>query len=71
MRATAPTPVVPKSGVRLLELLSHGFTDEMIGVEFDLTAGGVQANIRDVVRLLGARNREHAVALALEMGLIS
>jgi len=43
----------------------------MIGVEFDLTAGGVRANIRDVVRSLGARNREHAVALALEMGLIS
>jgi DNA-binding NarL/FixJ family response regulator len=70
MSAAAPNPVVHGVDVRLLELLSHGFTEEMIGLELGLTAEGVRASIRDVARSLGARNREHAVALALESGLI-
>jgi DNA-binding NarL/FixJ family response regulator len=54
----------------LLEYLSNGLTDDRIGDELHLSAETVRANIRKVVRSLGARNRAHAVALALKTGLI-
>ncbi len=54
----------------LLEYLSNGLTDERIGDELHLSSETVRANIRKVVRSLGARNRAHAVALALKTGLI-
>jgi DNA-binding NarL/FixJ family response regulator len=56
--------------VLLLERLSYGMTDERIGEEIHLSAETVRANIRGVVRSLGARNRAHAVAIALKTGLI-
>jgi DNA-binding NarL/FixJ family response regulator len=70
MSAAAPHPVIHDVDVRLLELLSHGFTDEMIGRELALTAKDVRSGIQGAVHALGARNREHAVALALKTGLI-
>jgi DNA-binding NarL/FixJ family response regulator len=70
MSATASTPLLHNSDLRLLELLSHGLTDGMIGHELDVPAETLRSNIRVIVDALGARNREHAVALALETGLI-
>jgi DNA-binding NarL/FixJ family response regulator len=70
MSATASTPLLHKSDIPLLELLSHGLTDGMIGRELDVPAETVRSNIRVVVDAVGARNREHAVALALKTGLI-
>ena len=55
---------------RLLEFISNGLTDERIGDELHLSAETVRANVRKVVKSLGARNRTHAVALALKSGVI-
>ncbi len=55
---------------RLLEFISNGLTDERIGEELHLSAETVRANVRKVVKSLGARNRTHAVALALKSGVI-
>jgi DNA-binding NarL/FixJ family response regulator len=63
-------PELEQSDVLLLERLSHGTTDEMIAEEIDLPVETVRANVRGVVRALGARNRPHAVAIALKTGLI-
>jgi DNA-binding NarL/FixJ family response regulator len=54
----------------LLEYISNGMTDERIGEALHLSAETVRANVRKVVTTLGARNRTHAVALALKSGLI-
>ena len=54
----------------LLEFISNGITDERIGEELHLSAEAVRANVRKVVEAIGARNRTHAVALALKTGLI-
>ena len=75
MRTTAASldtgsPTLAEGDLLLLERLSYGVTDEMIGSEMQLSVGAVRANIREVVRTLGARNREHAVAIALKTGLI-
>ena len=63
-------PVLRERDVLLLERLSHGVTDQMIGEELHLTAETVRANVRGIVRALGARNRAHAVAIALKTGVI-
>jgi DNA-binding NarL/FixJ family response regulator len=75
VRATAASlrdeqPVLDQADVLLLERLSYGVTDEMIGWEMRLPVQVVRENIRAVVSALGARNREHAVAIALKSGLI-
>jgi DNA-binding NarL/FixJ family response regulator len=59
-----------KHDERLLELISHGVSDEHIGEQLHLSADAVRANVRKVVQAMGARNRTHAVALALKTGLI-
>ena len=59
-----------KHDERLLELISHGVSDERIGEQLQLSAEAVQASVRRVVLTMGARNRTHAVALALKTGLI-
>jgi DNA-binding NarL/FixJ family response regulator len=53
----------------LLELLSYGLSDEQIGHELHLPVANVRASIREAVDAMGARNRAHAVALALKTGL--
>jgi DNA-binding NarL/FixJ family response regulator len=63
-------PSLRERDVLLLERLSHGLTDQMIAEEIHLSAETVRANIRGVVRALGARNRAHAVAIALKTGVI-
>ncbi len=64
------TPLLRDRDVLLLERLSYGFTDAMIGEEIELSAETVRASIRVILRTLGARNRAHAVAIALQTGLI-
>ena len=63
-------PFLAEGDLLLLEQLSYGLTDEMIGSEMHLSVGAVRENIRGVLRELGATNREHAVAIALKTGLI-
>jgi DNA-binding NarL/FixJ family response regulator len=52
----------------LLEHISRGLTDERIGEELHLSPETIRANVRRVVQTMGARNRTHAVALALRTG---
>jgi DNA-binding NarL/FixJ family response regulator len=63
-------PPLSERDEQLLEFLSNGLTDERIGERLHLSSETVRANIRKVVRAMGARNRAHAVALALKSGLI-
>jgi len=55
----------------LLEHISRGLTDERIGEQLHLSPESVKNNVRRVVKTIGARNRTHAVALALRAGRIS
>ena len=63
-------PALSERDEILLEYISNGMTDERIGEALHLSAETVRANVRKVVSTLGARNRTHAVALALKAGLI-
>ena len=75
MRATAVSRqdtdrLLTESEIVLLERLSYGVTDEMIAWELRVPVATVRESIDIVVSSLGARNREHAVAIALKTGLI-
>ena len=75
MRATAVSRqdtdrLLTESEIVLLERLSYGVTDEMIGWERRVPVETVRDSIDGVVNALGAKNREHAVAIALKTGLI-
>jgi DNA-binding NarL/FixJ family response regulator len=73
VRATATSlrnPVLEEADLLLLERLSYGITEEMIGWEMRLPVAMVRENISAVVSALGARSVEHAVAIALKTGLI-
>jgi DNA-binding NarL/FixJ family response regulator len=63
-------PALGEADLLLLERLSHGVTEEMIGWELRRPVETVRENIGAVVSALGARNLEHAVAIALRTGLI-
>jgi DNA-binding NarL/FixJ family response regulator len=52
----------------LLGHISRGLTDERIGEELHLSPETIRANVRRVVQTMGAKNRTHAVALALRTG---
>ena len=54
----------------LLEHISRGLTDERIGEQLQLSTDSVKHHVRRVVAAIGARNRTHAVALALRAGRI-
>jgi DNA-binding NarL/FixJ family response regulator len=63
-------PVLTKNDEQLLELISHGLSDERIGRKLHLPADAVRVRVTQVVEAMGARNRTLAVALALKTGLI-
>jgi two-component system response regulator DesR len=63
-------PALSERDGLLLEYLSNGISDETIGEELQLPVETVRANIRRVVRSLGACNRPQAIALAMKTGLI-
>ncbi len=70
VRAPSEEATLSSRDERVLECISNGMTDARIGEELHLSSETVRANVRKIVRKLGARNRTHAVALALKTGVI-
>jgi DNA-binding NarL/FixJ family response regulator len=54
----------------LLTHISRGLTDAQVAEELDLSPEALRAAVRGIVQELGARNRTHAVTLALRSGQI-
>jgi DNA-binding NarL/FixJ family response regulator len=52
----------------IMHLTAEGHTAEAIGARLAVSVETVRTHVRNVVRKLGARNRVHAIALALERG---
>ena len=63
-------PVLGERAELLLQSLADGLSDEQIAVSLDRSPEAVRGEIHDAVSAIGARNRSHAVALALKTGLI-
>ena len=52
----------------IMHLMAEGLTAEAIGIQLGVSVETVRTHVRNVIRKLQARNRVHAIALALERG---
>jgi LuxR family transcriptional regulator len=53
-----------------LKLFANGRTAEEMAIALDVSKSAAQYYLRVAARKLGARNRVHAVAIAVELGLV-
>lgn len=70
-RATANVPQLSPREREIMHLMAEGRTAEQIGDEIHVSVETVRTHVRNVIRKLQARNRVHAIALALERGEIA
>jgi DNA-binding NarL/FixJ family response regulator len=70
-RATARVPQLSPREREIMHLMAEGRTAEAIGDEISVSVETVRTHVRNVIRKLQARNRVHAIAIALERGEIA
>jgi DNA-binding NarL/FixJ family response regulator len=67
-RATARVPQLSPREREIMHLMAEGNTAEQIGDRITVSVETVRTHVRNVIRKLQARNRVHAIAIALERG---
>ena len=69
-RSPAPgaTPALSPRERQVVGLMAEGLTAEQVAARLDVGVETVRTHVRNAIRKLGARNRVHAIALALERG---
>jgi DNA-binding NarL/FixJ family response regulator len=70
-RATAQVPQLSPRERQIMHLMAEGRTAEAIGGSLGVSVETVRTHVRNVIRKLQARNRVHAIAIALERGEIA
>jgi DNA-binding NarL/FixJ family response regulator len=70
-RATAQLPQLSPREKEIMHLMAEGMTAEQIANQLSVSVETVRTHVRNVIRKLQARNRVHAIALALERGEIA
>jgi DNA-binding NarL/FixJ family response regulator len=70
-RATSKVPQLSPREREIMHLMAEGMTAERIGEEITVSVETVRTHVRNVIRKLQARNRVHAIAIALERGEIA
>jgi DNA-binding CsgD family transcriptional regulator len=63
-----PGAVIPEPGRRVLALLAQGMRDAEIARELNLSESAVRKLVQRTVRIVGARTRSQAVAIAARSG---
>jgi len=69
--ATSRVPQLSPREREIMHLMAEGLTADTISNEIDISVETVRTHVRNAIRKLKARNRVHAIALALERGEIS
>ncbi len=67
-RATSRVPQLSPREREIMNLMAEGMTAEQIGGQITVSVETVRTHVRNVIRKLQARNRVHAIAIALERG---
>jgi DNA-binding NarL/FixJ family response regulator len=70
-RATARVPQLSPREREITHLMAEGRTADAIGEYLSVSVETVRTHVRNVIRKLQARNRVHAIAIALERGEIA
>ena len=67
-RATSRVPQLSPREREIMHLMAEGHTAEQIGDKITVSVETVRTHVRNVIRKLQARNRVHAIAIALQRG---
>lgn len=67
-RSTDRVPQLSPRERQIMHLMAEGFTGEAVGARLGVSVETVRTHVRNVIRKLEARNRVHAIAIALERG---
>ena len=70
-RATSQLPQLSPREREIMHLMAEGLTAEAVGTDLGISVETVRTHVRNVIRKLAARNRVHAIAIALERGEIA
>src|SRR3954451_14132194 len=70
-RATAQVPQLSPREREIMHLMAEGLTADAIANQLNVSVETVRTHVRNVIRKLQARNRVHAIAIALERGEIA
>lgn len=70
-RATERVPQLSPREREIMHLMAEGDTADEIGNKISVSVETVRTHVRNVIRKLQARNRVHAIAMALERGEIA
>jgi DNA-binding NarL/FixJ family response regulator len=70
-RATAQVAQLSPREREIMHLMAEGMTAEAIANQLNVSVETVRTHVRNVIRKLQARNRVHAIAMALERGEIA
>ncbi len=70
-RATSRIAQLSPREREIMHLMAEGMTAEQIGQQLSVSVETVRTHVRNVIRKLQARNRVHAIAIALERGEIA
>lgn len=70
-RATERVPALSPREREIMHLMAEGLTAEAIAQRLVVSVETVRTHVRNVIRKLQARNRVHAIAIALERGEIA
>lgn len=70
-RATAKVASLSPREREIMHLMAEGLTAEAIGDDRGVSVETVRTHVRNAIRKLQARNRVHAIAMALERGEIA
>jgi DNA-binding NarL/FixJ family response regulator len=70
-RATEKVPTLSPREREIMHLMAEGLTAEAIANQLVVSVETVRTHVRNVIRKLQARNRVHAIAIALERGEIA
>ncbi len=70
VRRRAPVRRISPRGAQVLALLAEGYGNKQIAAELSITLDTAKTHVRNVATALGARNRAHAVAIAIREGIL-
>ncbi|MFG3660270.1 response regulator transcription factor [Streptomyces sp. NPDC047706] len=69
-RPARPKAAITSRQLQILALTASGYTAAQIGARLDIAASTVHERLHRTYRKLGARDRAHAVAIALITGVL-
>lgn len=63
-------PELTERQIAILRLLADGLSTDQIAVQIGISRNTVRYHIRSILAVLNARDRAHAIAIAMRLGIL-